>query len=321
MSLIRLLGRTVTRCGPTVAGLIALAWCWSVAAGAEILVVLSADKPPYRQAQAGLEPALAKTAFSSKVVLLDQLAEGEAFTGVAAVVAIGTPAAAWLHGRVPATVPLAYCMVTDPVANGLVTPPAAGGVATDIPLAAQLALIAEALPQARTIGMLYRGDQERGVKLVEQVRAALPSGWRLAAIASDRQPSIAAAIDALMKLRIDVVWTSPEGGIYNDAAIRSLLLTALRQRVPVFGFSPAFVRAGALLGVGINPATQGGQAADALCQLLDRMGKGSSGTGAPPIQLATTYEVAVNLVVAQLLAIDLPAVVVNKATHVFQPDR
>ena len=35
----------------------------------------------------------------------------------------------------------------------------------------------------------------------------------------------------------------------------------LRTNVPVFGFSPAFVRAGALVGVGVDPAAQGQQAA------------------------------------------------------------
>ena len=51
------------------------------------------------------------------------------------------------------------------------------------------------------------------------------------------------------------------------ACDRSLLARILK--IPVWGFSTAFVRAGALIGVGVEPRSQGTQAADVLIKLLD----------------------------------------------------
>ena len=97
-----------------------------------------------------------------------------------AVVAVGRPAALWLHKQLPANVSLAYCMVADPAQIGLTDGPrGARGVSTDVPLANQFSLIAEALPQARTVGMLYRSDSPDGQRLMGMVKASAAA--RLAA--------------------------------------------------------------------------------------------------------------------------------------------
>jgi len=291
-----------------------------LAAAANVLVVLSADLPPYRRADDELEKSLKAHGHSGTSVVLDQISPAGAadFTGVAVAVGVGTQAAAWLNAQAPATVALAYCMVPDPTAVGLGAGRAANGVTTDVPLADQIRLIGEALPNARNVGMFYRSDQERGRRQVDQLRAALPAGWKLEAVAINEQSSIASAIDALMDKKLDLVWTSLEGSIYNEATVRSLLLSALRRRVPVFGFSPSFVRAGALLGIGIDPAAQGRQTAEIVDRLLVAKPEPQ-----PPLpgQTAPLFEIAVNLVVAQKLSIDLPAALIGRATHVFQPGR
>ena len=51
--------------------------------------------------------------------------------------------------------------------------------------------------------------------------------------------------------------------------MRTLLLAGIRKKIPVWGFSTAFVRAGALIGVGVEPRSQGAQAAEILVKLLD----------------------------------------------------
>ena len=40
-----------------------------------------------------------------------------------------------------------------------------------------------------------------------------------------------------------------DAAAYDAATVRSLLLASIRRKTPVFGYSPALVRAGALLGV------------------------------------------------------------------------
>ncbi len=282
-----------------------------IVASESVPVVLASDAAPYRRAyEAFVEehggdcPQLVLGHPGSDLVA--------ALAGARVVVAIGTPAAVWAHGNLPPDAKLVYCMVAGPDDTVLAQPPLAHGVATDVPIAEQIALIARALPDARRIGLLHRSDAN-GERLAATMRASLPAGWEVEAVAVDG-PANAESIDAVLKRRVDLVWTSTDGGVYNEAAVKALLLGALRRRVPVFGFSPAFVRAGALLGVGIDPVAQGRQAAAIARQV-------AAATPAAPVRPAPRFDIAVNMVVAKKLGIDLPAEVVDSAVHVFKPER
>ena len=57
--------------------------------------------------------------------------------------------------------------------------------------------------------------------------------------------------------------TLPDAVLYNSATVKPLILASLDQRLPVIGFSAAFVRAGAAAGVFADFREAGRQAADA----------------------------------------------------------
>ncbi|GDY15053.1 hypothetical protein LBMAG53_39310 [Planctomycetota bacterium] len=283
-------------------------WLRGVAHSAEILAVLSGDQAPYRAAGEGLVKGLSNDRVT--ICLLSELAERrDQLAAAKVVVAVGTESANALARPGGPAVPVIYCLVPQGAAESL--PPALGGVAADVPLMTQVALIAEALPTASRLGMVYRGDREAGLRQMAAVKAALPKGWELVCEAADQHPGIASAIDALLAKRPDVVWTAADGGVWNEPAIRALLLTALRRRVPVFGFSPAFVRAGAMIGVGTEPADQGDQAAALVRAALG----GSAATRLGPEH----FQIAINLVVARKLGIELPAKLVDRADQVVRP--
>jgi ABC-type uncharacterized transport system substrate-binding protein len=237
-----------------------------------------------------------------------------------AFIAVGTRAAALLHAKLDAATPLVYCMVSDPETLGLAEGRQTFGVSTNVPLAAQFQLIAEALPAAKAVGLLYRSEGEKSARLLKSVKESLPKGMRLEAVAVDKHESVAKAIEALLAQEVDVVWTSPDATVYDVATVRSLLLTSIRKNTPVFGFSPAFVRAGALLGVGIDPRSQGKQAAGIVHQVLQR--KTPATQSAKPLTREqcfpqAEFQIAVNLIVARKLSIALPKALVQRATQVF----
>jgi putative ABC transport system substrate-binding protein len=281
----------------------------------EVLAVLSEDTAPYRLAEEGLGKALSAAGHHLTGRLLEAPVAPAEAGRFSAVVAIGSKAAGFLHDHRPPAVPVVFCMVADPVLAGLTAEPRLGGVVTEVPLGVQLALIAEALPQARTLGLLYRGDLERSRAQLAGLQALLPSSWRLEAVGIEAANSVAEAIDSLFARPIDVVWTAPESTIFTEATVRTLLLNALRKRVPVFGFSPSFVRAGALVGIGINPLTQGAQSAAMV------LGRINGETAADGQLIPPDYEIEVNLVVARKLALDLPAALVGRATQIYQAGR
>jgi ABC-type uncharacterized transport system substrate-binding protein len=280
----------------------------------EVLIVLSGEREPYRQSQAAITKDLAQYGHTTAPILLDNISPTYVVpTSISCVVSIGTPAAVWLHQKTFAGKKV-YCMVSDPENAGLNRPPSISGISTDIPINAQLTLIKDTLPEVRIIGTLYQQQDPKSAATLDDLRKQIPPTWRIEAVAVDAYDSPAGAIDALLDKRLDLVWTAPDPIIYTNASVRHLLLNALRRRVPVFGFSASFVRAGALLGVSIDPDQQGQQVAKHLRAML-------SGTPTSDTIIIPTYDICLNLVVAQKLSLNFPPAVVERAKQLFQPGR
>jgi ABC-type uncharacterized transport system substrate-binding protein len=288
------------------------------AAASHVVIVRASDAEPYAQAEAAIRTRLMEGHHEARGLLLKDVAE----KGIAAmigtadlVVGVGTPAARWLHKQLPANIKLVYCMVSSAEEAGLLTPPDCWGVTTEVALAEQVQLMAQALPRARNIGMLYRSDLPDGRRTFEAIKAAIPPDWRMEGMAVNEYPSIAAAIDALIQKNVDVIWTNADQKVYDTNAVRALLLAGLRTRTPVWGFSPAFVRAGALVGVGVEPRAQGTQVADVALKVM-------AGQASPKekAQAPVEFQVAVNLIVASKIGVEIPGALTRRAAYVFRPE-
>jgi putative ABC transport system substrate-binding protein len=285
----------------------------------DVVIVKSSDAEPYKQAEATLHDQLSRPDCNVRSVLVKQLAEagiGLSISTTDTVVAVGTSAAAWLHSQLPGGVELVYCMVNNAGEVGLLKGGDCWGVTTNIPIAEQFKLIAEALPSARTVGALYASDTPAGRDALQALKDHLPRDWHVEAVAVNDYSSVAEAIEALTLKKVDVIWTTSDSKIYDAAAVRALLLSALRSKIPVWGYSPAFVRAGALIGVGVDPKAQAVQAADLIKQL--RQHKDSIIEKAQPPH---EYQIALNLIVADQLNIDIPDALVQRATYVFRSEK
>jgi putative ABC transport system substrate-binding protein len=293
----------------------------ALAQAANEILIVRGDAQPYREAEQAIVQRLGQVGVTLPIRSLDatQLEkQGVVTTGAAeaaVVVAIGTHVAAALHQQLPASTTLVYCMVADPADIGLSDQTPVSGVTTTVPIEDQFALIARALPRARHVSLLYDATDPGQSRMVDRMRRVAPDGWRIRAVAVRQHASVKDAVDELFVGDVDVVWTFADASIYDRATIRFLLLSSLRQRVPVFGFSPQFVRAGAMIGVGVQPHEQGVQAADLIMRISaekpDRLDVET---------IAPRFEVAVNLIVAKRLSIDVPQRVINDATYVFEKE-
>jgi ABC-type uncharacterized transport system substrate-binding protein len=289
------------------------------AAATTIVVVRTSDAEPYVQAEAAMRGHLNQQQYDiSSVLVRDVSQKGvEAAIGKPdAVVAIGTSAARWLHKELPPSIKLLYCMVSNAGEAGLTEGRNCGGVTTDVNITQQFALIAEALPHARVVGTLYRSDSAEGKDALRSLTSGVPSGWRVESVAVNEYPSIAEAIDALTQKNVDVIWTTADQKLYDSAAVRALLLAALRAKIPVWGFSPAFVRAGALLGVGVEPRSEGAQIADLLVKSIADPQNAPAGAASP-----REFQIAVNLIVAEQLGITIPDSLSGRATFVYRTEK
>ncbi len=284
---------------------------------ADFVIVRSSDAAPYAEAETALRAALADRHQPLRSFVLKEVAEkGVAPLGRAdSFVAIGTAAARWLHQKLPADARLVYCMVNDANEAGLSSGSASWGVTTEVSVADQFKLIAEAMPSAHVVGALYRTDTPDGHRAIEALRAALPHDWHIEEVAVKDGAAVAAAIDVLIEKKVDMIWTTADPKLYDSACVRTLLLAGLRNKIPVWGFSPSFVRAGALLGVGVEPRGQGTQAAAIVARVLDGKAPAPGGPETP-----AQFQIAVNLNVAQQIGVKIPESVSARAAYVFRPE-
>ncbi len=287
--------------------------------GADVLVVLSSDAGPYEQAQAAIRQRLTEHQYQVKAVLLAEVQKNpevlQRINESLAVLAVGSAATATLHQHANLQVPLFYCLVANPQEIGLHNGGPNEGVTTTVSIFAQVGLIQQALPKARHVGMLFRSSNALGGQLVNQMRSTLPAGWQLTAIDIDEYRSVAEAINTLMGRKIDIVWTQPDVTIYQAATVRTLLLASLRQKVPTFGFSSEMVRAGSLVGVGVEPTSQGHQVSALVVQ---RLREGSQAQMQQHPVHSPEFKIAINLIVADRLRIGISDQLKRSADYVFK---
>lgn len=127
----------------------------------------------------------------------------------------------------------------------------------------QFALIRYAIP-GRRVGILLGKDS-----------ADLSAGLLAAAREAQMTASIEVATDeadllpALKRLlpNSDALLAVPDASIYNRNNIASILLTSYRAKVPLFGFSPSYVKAGALAAVYSQPGQIAQQVAEIIVNL------------------------------------------------------
>lgn len=169
-------------------------------------------------------------------------------------------------------------------------------VVLDQPLGRQMALLKRALPERRQIGVLAGPQTRPQVAALQKEAAAL--GLRLAITPvvnapDDLYPALRTALDGA-----DVLLALPEPLVYHGATLQNILLTTYRARVPLVAFSPAYVKAGAVLAVYSTPAQVARRAAEMVRSW-------QVGRGLPPPQMPREFAVSANLRVAASLGLML----------------
>lgn len=169
-------------------------------------------------------------------------------------------------------------------------------VVLDQPLSRQLALVRRALPARQRIAVLPGPQTRPHLTMLE--REAQAQGMQLILA-----PPIAAPEDIFPALRqvleqADVLLALPDSLVYNGATLQNILLTTYRARVPVATFSPAYVRAGALLAVYSTPAQVARHA-------IARFAGWRPGRPLPPPSAPDEFAVIANPKVAASLGIGL----------------
>jgi ABC transporter substrate binding protein len=166
----------------------------------------------------------------------------------------------------------------------------------DQPMDRQVALLLDALPSTKRVGVLYSEPPE---ELSELKQLLADRNVRLHARAVDSKEPLGDALQNVLR-DSEVLFVLPDPVVYNSGTIRNILLATYRREIPLIGISQAYVRAGALFAIYSTPDQIAVQTAEALRHF-------SASGKLPPNQYPKEFDVSVNSQVARSLDIPVKA--------------
>lgn len=269
------------------------------AAEASIPIVLGEDAGAYREAATAILSLAASSGVDDGVLRAYPLAAAAAaMRDAKLVVAVGTAALNAVLDASSSPV-LAMLVPRDAFERIAARYPnrRLSAVFIDQPLTRQLDLLALAQPTRKRLGVVFGPDSQR--QQVALLAAATRRGMHLASAVVAGEREVFPAIDRVLA-DADVLFALPDATVYNAATIPNILLAAYRREVPMLGFSPAYLKAGALLAVYSTPAQMAASAIDMLRTML-------AGRPLPPPRHPREFTVAVNRHVARSLGLQIEA--------------
>lgn len=201
------------------------------------------------------------------------------------------PAVPVLAGLVPR---LAYEDIRRRTGNGT------GGSAIylDQPVARQLQLIRTVIPSVRRIGTVLGPVTEPLEPQLRREARAAGLEIDIAKLAGEDR-----LIDALSVAlgNAEAFLALPDTTVSNATTVPNLLLTTYRRRIPVFAYSWAYARAGAMVALYSTPAQLGRHAGEIIAGLAT-----ANRWALPPARYPKYFEISVNDRVVRSLGISVP---------------
>lgn len=285
----------MARFGVITAGYL-LAAFWTPHSHAQVVVAYESGVEAYGEALAGIETELDVRAVRSVDVRdvrgaaeLSRLL-GSRETRVA--VAVGSRALAEIEARHPAAPVVAAMALRENRPRG--EAPAAE-VDVEATLASQLEVMRILLPNRWRVGIIHNSSSSRHTAAALEARAR-KSGFTAVVAECDGPARLLKAM-ASFKGKVDFVLCFPDPELFNAVTIKPMILASLEMRLPVVGFSPAFVRAGAAAGIYPDYRESGRQAAALATRLL-------KGDDHPGMEAPAKVKVAINERLERLLGLD-----------------
>jgi len=178
------------------------------------------------------------------------------------------------------------------------------------PLSRQLSLLSLALPKSQNLGVLWTPENANTAEgerssnsLLKLKKAVLERNLNLHIETVHAGVPVYKPLSKLLG-QVDVLWAIPNEQIYNSASFQNILLSSVRAGVPMMGFSAAYVRSGAMLGVYATPQPMARQAT---LMVRDMLARGRDPEATVDSQFPKAFEVGVNLAVARSFGYTLDA--------------
>jgi len=238
---------------------------------------------------------------------------------VAVIVAIGGDPSALAAKAATATIPIVFVGATDPVRSGVVTSlhrpggniTGVSGFMTEME-PKRLELLRELRPHATTTAVLVNPNEPSIEIRVSDIQTAARSvGQEVTILNASTIRDIDAAFARLAQMRADALLVAGDPFFFNRTA--QLVVLAARHAIPSLYSRREFAAAGGLMSYGST--------FNDIYRLVGvyaaRILKGEK-PGDLPIQLATKFELVINLSTARALGIEVPSTLLARADEVIE---
>ncbi|MBO4108770.1 ABC transporter substrate-binding protein [Streptococcus suis] len=225
------------------------------------------------------------------------------------VLAIATPSAQSL-ATVSTETPIVFTAVTDPLSADLVESiEKPGGLLTgtsdQAPIDKQVELLGQAVPDAKTVGILYTTSERNSEVQVEQAKDLLEkAGYKVVVKGITSTNEVQDATTSLMK-DVDALFIPTDNTVASTMTMIGEL--SVEHKVPVIGGSTDMVDEGGLLTYGTNYEALGRQTAKMAIKIIE--GANVSETA---VEYPETVSLHVNEEMAQKLGIDTSKLAVSE---------
>lgn len=205
-------------------------------------------------------------------------------------------------------IPVVYVMVLTPP-DTLFREKQVTGVKMGVAPEKQLAIVQNALPQVKTIGLLY--DPQRNGPMVERIqRAGSDMGISIVAKNVIKTEQV---INALLEMRdhIDLFWMLPDLTVVTPETVEFFLLFAMESGTPLLTFAEKYSELGAVMAIASDPWDMGRQAAEMALKILAGVNANANDI---PAEDADKAVVTINLKTARKMGVTLGEKALGTAT-------
>lgn len=231
-----------------------------------------------------------------------------------AICSLGTGATKALQKEITDT-PIIFSMLLNPVGMGIVKNMRSSGsnvtgVSLDVGPQNQLRLLKKIIPTAKTVGILYGGEN---IDFVHEARAQAPDfNVDIKAV------KIASTIEVPTAIKnnfgqTDVLWLIPDTTVCSKDTLSFIMDYSMKNKLPVMVFMPYLVKSGGVFCYTIDYQDIGRQTMEKILMIV----RGES-AGSIPIASSRKIGYVLNLSLARYFGIFVSANVINEAEEIIR---
>lgn len=238
----------------------------------------------------------------------NQIAQNFSANDVDLMVGIATPSAvACFSAAEDKDIPVIFTAISDPVQAGLDSGNVTG-TSDKLPVEAQLDLIRQLQPDAKTIGIIYTTSEPNSVSTIAEYQELGPQyGFEIDAIGVTAQAEVTQAVDTLLSHDVDLFNNLTDNTVVG--VLPAILEKTNEAGVPVYGSEVEQVKIGCVASAGIDYIQLGRQTGAMAARVL----RGEATCQEIPYETISEYGIYINSAALAEMNITVPQEVADKA--------